>query len=274
MNELNLNESTLDLYDNFSKNILNEHDATEFRNKLEQDQEFNAGYQAFLMSKEVINEKIALHLRDQMKEWNVKSTAPENTEPGKIIDLPKRKTSERKINWIKWTAAASVLFVLSVGIKQYFFYKTYTDQLLNEQVVMETGATRSEPSPPSRINIDKIIKDLGENPKTEAIENAISELSKGNSMDDNYQLAQLQIGKLYTYLGNWPMAEKAYFNGKADKNLMDISEILALMKSKQTETSAFKNKLDQILHDSDDTNHDIAKQIQTKTNTIWWKLYN
>ncbi|MEO5582071.1 MAG: hypothetical protein ABIR66_05230, partial [Saprospiraceae bacterium] len=197
MNELNLNETTLDLYDNFSKNSLNEHDATEFRNKLEQDPDFNAGYQAFLMSKEVINEKIALDLREQMKEWNEKSTAPENTETGRIIDLPKRSTTERRIHWIKWTAAASVLFVLMVGFKQYYFYKTYTDQLLNDQLAMETGATRSEPSPPSRINIEKIIQTLGEYPKTEAIENAISELSKGNSMDDNYQQAQIQIGKLY-----------------------------------------------------------------------------
>jgi hypothetical protein len=274
MNELNLNETTLDLFDNFSKNTLYEKDSTEFKNKLEADPAFNASYQAFLMSKAVINEKIALNLREQMQEWKRKSSSTEKPEDDKIIKLPQRRTAERRINWLKWTAAASALFVIIVGLKQYTFYKGYTDQLLNDHVALETGATRSEPSPPSRINIDKIIQTLGNNPKTDAIENAISELSKGNSMDSNYVQAQIQIGKLYTHLGNWSMAEKAYLNGNASKNLMEISEILATMKTKESKTKEFQNKLDNLLHDSDDSNDEIIKQIQTKTNTIWWKLYN
>jgi hypothetical protein len=63
MNELNLNETTLDIFEQYSKQQLNAEEQTAFKNKLDQDHLLNAQYQAYLISKQVINNKIEDSLR-------------------------------------------------------------------------------------------------------------------------------------------------------------------------------------------------------------------
>jgi hypothetical protein len=205
-----------------------------------------------------------------MKQWKENV----DTGGGKIIEMPPSQTKIRKINRSTWAAAATLFIILSVGFLQYNKNKEFTEKMLLEHVDLDSKTTRATTAPPSRIDIEKIMQGLGEKPNRESIEKAISALSMGNTLDSNYEQAQVQIGRLYTHLGNWTMAEKAYLNGHARKSLMETSQILALMKSKEIGSKELQNKLDTMLQDSDDENDDILKEIQHKTQSIWWRLFN
>lgn len=274
MNNLNLNETTLDLFESYTKNQLNEKEKASFNEQLAQDPSFNSNFQSFLLSKAVINEKIEASLRDQMKQWGQGYVPNHATDGSNIVEIPHTSHKVKKMNWSRWAAAASFLFLLVSGTIQYNNINKFPQEQLNEQVALVYEVPRSEANvSSSRININKIISSLGTKRDKQSLEKAISELSAGNSLDENYKTAQKFIGELYTHLGNWAMAEKAFQNSNASEDLKQRSHLLAMLKSKDTGPE-FQKKLDDLINNPNSSNNEIANKLKRKTNSFWWKIFN
>lgn len=270
---LNLNETTLDLFEQYARNQLNEQDLAAFKLKLNQDHEFNVSYQTFLTSKAIINEKIEDSLREKMKEWNANSITHEKIEPEKIIQLPAKEINVRRMNWSRWTAAASVLLIFTVG----YNYKVNhgdLDNTINEQLAFNPVSTRSSGLvPPNTVDLDKIISDLEVSHDQIALEKAVIELIQIKPTDPNQNLGYRLLGNVYTRLGKEELAVEALKKSNAERDLIELSKIFCQLKNKKHDPE-LQQKLDIMLENTNGAYHEIFQSLKKKTNSFMWRLFN
>lgn len=74
MNSFSLNETWLDLFERYYLKQMSDEETTDFLQNLNKNQDASKAYDAFVISKEVVEQKIEASLRAQIQEWQLKVT--------------------------------------------------------------------------------------------------------------------------------------------------------------------------------------------------------
>lgn len=102
MNSFSLNETWLDLFERYYLKQMSDEETTDFLQNLNKNQDASKAYDAFVISKEVVEQKIEASLRAQIQEWQLKVTDRDQKENSKIIQLEKPQTTTKPVRWIRW----------------------------------------------------------------------------------------------------------------------------------------------------------------------------
>lgn len=273
MNDLNLNDTTLDLFDSYTKNQLNEKEKAAFNERLAQDSSFNSTFQSFLISRDVINEKIEASLREQMKQWNAdRRDSIENEGTNKVEFV--KPTGIKKLDWTKYAAAASVLILLSIGILQYRSTKSFPGKLINEQLPLEVYATREANQASSSIDVDQMVKELLNKPSNENYQKVKTALADLSPSDPNYSNAQDLLIKVAVRTNDKDLANQALKNSKSVAEKTMFIELLFMLQAK-TPRNALNEKINEYMKNySTGSYSDEVKKIQNRINSISWRLFH
>ncbi|MEP7269388.1 MAG: hypothetical protein ABI844_17335 [Saprospiraceae bacterium] len=240
-------ESQIDQFEKYTLAKMSLEERQAFETKLLQSPEFHSSFDAFLISRDVINEKIEAGLRDTLKQWQSESKA----EP-KIVQL----------SWLKYAAAASIIAVISLVTFQNYRINKIVDSMIATNLPL-SETTRGEQQ-------DKISKILADHENK--AQDAILELKKIDSMDQNYGKAQSVLAKFYIRQGNCVETLKSYANAH-DYGINDVTLGILLCQMKCNKPDAdFQKRLDSILADSNNNDYQAAKKINEQVNGFWWKL--
>lgn len=271
MNSFSLNETWLDLFERYYLKQMSDEETTDFLQNLNKNQDASKAYDAFVISKEVVEQKIEASLRAQIQEWQLKVTDRDQKENSKIIQLEKPQTTTKPVRWIRWVAAAAILFVVGFGYTKYMYVKEYADTLgrdyIEEITALQLRSPGESPEAPLFDILNKYHNDYT---------SAIKELDKIEPATGAvYSKAQQYIGRMYTRMGQCEPAANAFTKAGvvADADI-DMSAVICLIKSHQTSTPMFETKLNKILSDPNHPNYTDAQKIKNDTKGIWWSLFN
>ena len=249
MNQENfINPSLLEEFERYFKHSLSDTEARDFEKRLSVENDLKHAYEAYLLSRDAINEKIEIGLRKELKEWqSIKSSKPKT----RIFTL------------YRWRAAVAACTLGFVCLSVFQNYKL--NNFIDEKI--ETGldlyaATRGE----AQTKVEKIIS---ANSKDKL--KLLSELAQIPVLDPEYGKAQKYLGNNAISNGDCENAKKYLNNVKASQDDLSLAVILCHLKSNEYDEE-FETELKSILSDPQNNNYKIGLDIKNKMSSIWWKL--
>lgn len=263
MNQIILNEALLDQFEAYQSGGLTTEDKIRFENRLETEPELKESYRIFLTSRDAIEIKIADDLKASMKTWE---------KQGNTGGLHLEAGRSRRLMWPKWAAAASLIFILSLGFTKYRAVKTYPMDAIAEYQPIQALTMRNGDQDSG---LNGIIRDY--TGKAATTEQTISALLKirPEAPGNEYQKAQSYLAKLYLRQGLCTEAAAAYqrtddLEGARDE--AEIGTVLCLIREghKREDINA---SLKPILDNQNHTFTVAAREIDKKVNGFWWKLF-
>lgn len=263
MNQIVLNETLLDQFEAYQSGGLTPEDKTRFENRLETEPELKESYQIFLTGREVIEIKIADDLKASMKTWEKQG----------ITGGPHLKTGRsRRLKWPMWAAAASLLFILSLGFIQYRAVTSYPMDAITEYQPIQALTMRNGDQDSG---LNGIIRDYTARAATE--EQTIEALLKirPEAPGNDYQKAQGYLAKLYLRQGLCTESAAAYqrtgdLEGARDE--AEFGTVLCLIREGQKRED-INAALKPILDNQNHTFSVAAREIDKKVNGFWWRLF-
>lgn len=251
MNQENLiTPATLDLFESYFHKKLSDAQMSEVQSRLKSDEAFGKLYQSYLTSREVINDKIASGLRQDLKQW--------------AADQSNQKIKSKVIHLGLWKklAAACVLGLISLTV----FQSNSNDRFIDDQIEKNFAVnyTRGD-----EVDVARIMIEWG---RTKDENKAVNELTQIAPESSEYKKAQSALGYLSIKKGDFQNTlnhlEKA---NKLNQELRIYTGLLCKMKSNQIDQDFFKD-LNQLLEDPKSDYYTHALDIKDKVNSFWWKL--
>lgn len=271
MNQILSDESMLEQFEQFKSNKLDPTQRNEFSEKLNSNPEFKQAYQIFLLSYEVIEEKISQDLKSDLNLWKDEERRKDVT-PGTVIPLNPGK--QKRSSWIyKIAVAASLLLVLSFGFIKYREVKNYPTIAISNSQGIDNLTLRGDNN---ITRVDVILQEYKDDKKS--IDQTIASLQTISIDEPNlgYYKAQNSIGRLYLQQGNCEAMSSAYQNAAVLTSYKfdgEIGKVLCALKNRADEKE-ISTLLKPIVDNPDNSYFDEAKKIEKKIQSFWWKLFN
>jgi len=272
MNPLLTDETILDHFENHLSGKMSPMLKVQFVEKLNSDPELQEAYRIFLLSREVIGQKINEDLKSQLKQWNEEALAgKESTNSGQRSTTPGRIRNLVLIRRI--AVAAGVLLLMTFSFFEYKEIKRFPDLAISKYQDIRNNADRGS-FLESKVN--QIILDYVR--KTQSLDETINGLKQiaPDVPGIDYYKAQNYLGKLYLRQGKCELMANSY---QISSTLIgykydgDIAQVLCAIKSgsKPEEVSVHLKK---ILDNPNHTYYEQAVEIDRKINSFWWSLFN
>lgn len=269
MNPLLSDENVIEQFESYRSGMMAPEVTSGFAHKLNNEPEWKEAYRIFLLTRDVIGEKISDDLKTQLQTWNAETLSGKESAvirpivPGHV---------RRKNPVFRIALAASILFLLAFGFMQYREINRYPDLAISEYQGIKSKSDRGEATVSK---VDQIIE--GYLNQSQSIDQTISALKQipPDVPGIDYFKAQNYLGRLYLKLGDCNPMGSAYQNSASLTGYKydgDIAQVLCAMKNGSTpaEISVYLKK---ILDNPEHTYYDQALEMNKKVHSAWWSLF-
>ncbi len=249
MNQENfINSNLIEQFENYYHNTLSDTEAREFKKRLSAENDLKDAYEAYLLSRDAINEKIETSLRKDLKEWeSVKTRKPET----KVFTLSRLRAA----------MAACTIGLVCLTVFQNYKLNNFIDDKINTGLNLYADIRGEQQS-----KVDKI---FSENSKDKS--KLLSELEQISALDPEYDKAQKYLGIIAIQNGDCDNTKKYLNIAKVSQEEVSLAVVFCHLKSKKYDDE-FETELNRILADPHHNNYNIALDIKNKMSSIWWKL--